>query len=65
MNLQSGVDNMQLDEFEQIKADFQKADVDRKVTMYVEAQGLTQDQYKELLRMFPLDQLNKLEAALQ
>ncbi|MDR2939721.1 MAG: hypothetical protein LBV08_05300 [Clostridiales bacterium] len=56
---------MQLDEFEQIKADFQKADVDRKVTMYVEAQGLTQDQYKELLRMFPLDQLNKLEAALQ
>lgn len=56
---------MQLEEFQKIKEDFQRADIDKKINMYVEAEGLTQDQYKELLRLFPLDKLHMLEEALQ
>lgn len=56
---------MQLEEFEMVKSEFEKADTDKKILMYVETQGLTTDQYKELLHSFPLNQLNRLEAALQ
>jgi hypothetical protein len=52
-------------DFEKVKEEFSQADIDRKVQMYVSAEGLTQDQYKDLLRLFPIDQLGKLEAALQ
>jgi len=50
--------------FETFKIKFRHADTDTKIKMYVEAEGLTQAQYKELLRLFPLNDLNKLEAAL-
>jgi lysyl-tRNA synthetase class II len=50
--------------FEQLKNEFRKADTDRKISIYVDADELTQHQYKELLQMFPLGDLNKLEAAL-
>jgi hypothetical protein len=32
--------------------------------MYVSAEDLTQTQYKELLRLFPINELKKLEEAL-
>jgi hypothetical protein len=50
--------------FEALKTEFKKADTDRKIAIYVDAEELTQTQYKELLQMFPLSDLNKLEAAL-
>lgn len=56
---------MNATEFEKMRADFEKADVDRKVDIYVNAEGLSQEQYKELLRFFPLNELHKLEAALE
>jgi len=55
---------MEITAFESLKARFKQADTDTKISMYVEAEDLTQTQYKELLRMFPLPDLGKLEAAL-
>ncbi len=55
---------MELTEFETMKIQFRNADTDTKINMYVMADDLTQTQYKELLRMFPLNDLNRLEQAL-
>jgi hypothetical protein len=55
---------MEITAFEKLKMEFRKCDTDRKIAIYVDSQGLTQFQYKELLRLFPLQDLNKLEAAL-
>jgi len=52
-------------EFERVKEEFSSADIDKKVQLYVSAEGLTQEQYKDLLKMFPSDQLSLLEQALQ
>ena len=51
-------------DFEGIKAKFANADVDEKIQIYTTVQGLTVEQYKELLRMFPLKYLDKLEQAM-
>ena len=50
--------------FESLKSRFAAADTDTKINMYVEAEDLTQSQYKELLQLFPLKDLHRLEAAL-
>jgi hypothetical protein len=55
---------MELTAFEALKTEFKKADTDRKIRIYVDSDGLTQYQYKELLQLFPLGDLDKLEAAL-
>ena len=52
-------------DFERVKEEFSNADIDRKVQLYVSAEGFTQDQYKDLLELFPSDQLSLLEQALQ
>ena len=52
-------------DFERIKEEFTSADLDRKVQLYVSAEGFTQEQYKDLLTLFPSDQLSLLEQALQ
>lgn len=49
--------------FEAIKERFRNADVDGKIDIYTTVQGLTVEQYKELLRMFPIKYLDKLEKA--
>jgi hypothetical protein len=56
---------MELTAFEALKAQFNRADTDVKIKIYVDAEDLTQTQYKELLRLFPLRDLAKLEAALE
>ncbi len=56
---------MKLVEFEMTKRQFAQADTDGKIQMYIETEGLTKDQYKELLKLFPLNELNRLETALQ
>ena len=55
---------MEITAFEKLKLEFRKADTSRKIAIYVDAEDLTQFQYKELLHMFPLGDLDKLEAAL-
>ena len=55
---------MELTAFENMKERFRNADVDDKIDMYIEAEGLSHIQYKELLRMFPLNELDRLEKAL-
>jgi len=52
-------------DFEHVKEEFSNASVDRKVEMYVSAEGLSQEQYKDLLRLFPTDKLSLLEQALE
>jgi len=51
-------------DFEEIKERFQRADVDEKIKIYTTTQGLSVEQFKELLRMFPLQHLDKLERAM-
>ncbi|NMA82328.1 MAG: hypothetical protein GX962_00490 [Epulopiscium sp.] len=55
---------MDNNQFQRLKEKFQAATVDEKIDLYVTTEGLTQNQYKELLRVFPLDQISKLEEAL-
>ena len=55
---------MEIKAFDDLKSRFNQADTKTKIDMYVEADDLTQSQYKELLRLFPLKDLHKLEAAL-
>ena len=50
--------------FKQITDEFIAADLERKIELYVNTEGLTQYQYRELLRMFPLNELHRLEEAL-
>ncbi|MDR3239344.1 MAG: hypothetical protein LBT44_04595 [Clostridiales bacterium] len=52
-------------DFQKVKEEFNAANLDRKVQMYITAEGLTQAQYKDLLKMFPVSQLHVLEQALQ
>ncbi|MDR1643316.1 MAG: hypothetical protein LBC41_08830 [Clostridiales bacterium] len=56
---------IQTDSFESIREEFNTASLDKKVQLYVSAEGLTQDQYKDLLKMFPVNELHRLENALQ
>lgn len=51
--------------FDQLKTAFINANVDEKINLYISAEGLTQNEYKELLRLFPLNELERLEAALR
>jgi acyl-CoA synthetase (NDP forming) len=50
--------------FESIKERFKNADVDEKIEIYTTVQGLSVEQYKELLRMFPIKYFDKLERAM-
>lgn len=51
-------------DFQKVKERFQNASVDEKIEIYTTTQGLTVEQFKELLRMFPLQHLDKLERAM-
>ena len=59
-----GVKKMDLMEFKRFKEEFIRADTDKKIEMYAHAEGLTSYQYKELLREFPYNEIDKLEKAL-
>lgn len=55
------VDNL---EFEKVKNEFAQANIDRKVELYISTEGLNQVQYKELLKLFPFNEIHRLEEAL-
>lgn len=49
--------------FEEIKEEFINASLDEKIKIYTSTQGLTVEQFKELLAYFPIKYLDKLEEA--
>lgn len=52
------------EEFKTIKEKFINSDLDEKIRIYTSTAGLTVDQFKELLREFPIQHLEKLERAM-
>ena len=58
------IHEMELTAFETLKAKFRQADTDTKISLYVDAEDLSQTQYRELLHLFPRKELGRLEAAL-
>ena len=50
--------------FEHIVQRFQEADLQTKIDIYTTVQGLSVEQYKELLRYFPIKHLGELEKAM-
>lgn len=52
------------DNFYEIKDRFIAADLDTKIKIYTTVQGLSVEQYKELLSVFPIKYLDKLEKAM-
>jgi hypothetical protein len=50
--------------FYEIKERFIAADLDTKIEIYTTVQGLSVDQYKELLSVFPIKYLDRLDKAL-
>lgn len=50
--------------FEEVKTKFIKADLDEKIRIYTTTEGLTVEQFRELLRYYPIQHLSKLEKAL-
>ena len=51
-------------DFEKIKNDFINADLDEKIRIYTTTDGLTTEQFRELLKYYPIKYLSKLEKAL-
>lgn len=51
-------------DFQKIKENFKKANLDEKIRIYTSTQGLTVEQFKELLRLYPIQHLDKLEKAM-
>lgn len=49
--------------FEEIKEEFINASLEEKIRIYSTSQGLTVEQFKELLAYFPIKYLDKLEEA--
>jgi hypothetical protein len=50
--------------FEEIKQRFIDANLDEKIRIYTHTEGLSVEQFKELLRYYPLQHLDKLERAM-
>ena len=51
-------------DFEKIKNDFINADLDEKIRIYTTTEGLTTEQFRELLKYYPIKYLSTLEKAL-
>lgn len=50
--------------FDKIKQDFINADVDGKIKIYTTTEGLSVEEFRELLRYYPIQHLAKLERAM-
>lgn len=50
--------------FEKIKEQFINADLEEKIRLYTTTQDLTVEQFRELLKYFPLKHLVELEKAM-
>lgn len=50
--------------FQHVLERFKDANVDQKIELYTTVKGLSVDQYKELLKYFPIKELGRLEQAM-
>ncbi len=50
--------------FEEVKTKFINGDLDEKIRIYTTTEGLSVNEFKELLRYYPIQYLSKLEKAL-
>lgn len=50
--------------FEEIKRNFINADLDEKIRIYTTTENLSVEQFRELLKYYPIQHLSKLEKAL-
>ncbi|RDY28579.1 hypothetical protein CHL78_005165 [Romboutsia weinsteinii] len=50
--------------FEEIKTKFINSDLDEKIRIYTSTEGLSVEQFRELLKYYPIQYLSKLEKAL-
>lgn len=50
--------------FEEIKTRFINSDLDEKIKIYTTTDGLSVEQFRELLKYYPIQYLSKLEKAL-
>ncbi|MCT4688157.1 hypothetical protein [Vallitalea sp.] len=55
---------MEQKQFTKFFENYKHADVDRKIELYCSTQGLSENQYMQLLRAFPVNKIPKLEKAL-
>lgn len=51
--------------FEDLKNKFINSDLDEKIRIYTTTEGLSVEQFKELLKYYPIQHLSKLEKALE
>ena len=49
--------------FEEIKNDFINSNIEEKIKIFITADSLSSEQFKELLNYFPIKQLDRLEKA--
>ncbi|MBZ6006524.1 MULTISPECIES: hypothetical protein [Paraclostridium] len=50
--------------FEEVKTKFINGDLDEKIRIYTTTEGLSVEQFRELLKYYPIQHLSKLEKAL-
>lgn len=50
--------------FEAVKEQFKNSSLDEQIRIYTTTSGLTVEQFKELLKYFPIQHLDKLEKAM-
>lgn len=50
--------------FEAVKEQFKNGSLDEQIRIYTTTSGLTVEQFKELLKYFPIQHLDKLEKAM-
>ncbi|MGL6106190.1 hypothetical protein [Romboutsia sp.] len=51
-------------DFEEVKTKFINADLDEKIRIYTTTEGLSVNEFRELLKYYPIQYLSKLEKAL-
>ena len=64
VHIKQGGPDMSTVNFEEIKTNFINADLDEKIRIYTTTEGLSVEQFRELLKYYPIQYLSKLEKAL-
>lgn len=54
----------EISNFQHILERFKQADLDGKIELYTTVRGLSVEQYKELLKYFPIKEIGRLEQAM-
>ncbi|QUI23161.1 hypothetical protein HZI73_13065 [Vallitalea pronyensis] len=52
-------------QFNRFFQDYKNADVDKKIELYCSTQDLSENQYMQMLRVFPVNKIPQLEKALR